>query len=347
MKTQQPAKKPLAFQQDTRGFPLSSKRAGTSFAKGTCDHMPNYKPEGALLTTSENQAFLKSQKSLADAMQRETVLEARAAVCDSSHNLIVPLGPMKGLIPREECALGIPDGTTRDIAIISRVGKPVCFVVTGFGEDEQGQPVAMLSRRRVQEKCFAQLMETLRPGDVIPAKVTHLENFGCFVDIGCGIVSLIPIDVISVSRISHPRDRFALGQDIFAVVKSVEGGRIYLSHKELLGTWEENAALFAPGETVAGAVRSVEDYGVFVELTPNLAGLAEPHPGVRPGQQASVFIKSLIPEKMKVKLIIVDAFDSTAAPAPLRYFLPGSHIDEFLYSPPQCTKVIKTRFSAT
>lgn len=69
--------------------------------------------------------------------------------------------------------------------------------------------------------------------------------------------------------------------DIFGAVSSLEDGRICLSQRELLGTWEENASLFEQGETVAGIVRSVEDYGIFVELTPNLAGLAEFREGVR------------------------------------------------------------------
>ena len=43
---------------------------------------------------------------------------------------------------------------------------------------------------------------------------------------------------------------------------------------------------------MAGVVRSVESYGIFVELTPNLAGLAEPREGVRVGQHAGVYIKS-------------------------------------------------------
>ena len=77
-----------------------------------------------------------------------------------------------------------------------------------------------------------------------------------------------------MSRISHPSDRFRTGQDIYAVVTDVDQTlRVSLSHKELLGTWEENAALFSSGETVSGIVRSVEHYGVFVELAPNLAGL--------------------------------------------------------------------------
>ena len=112
----------------------------------------------------------------------------------------------------------------------------------------------------------------------------------------------------------------------------------------LLGTWEENAAAFSPGETVSGVIRSVEDYGVFVELTPNLAGLAEPCPMLRAGQQASVYVKSLIPEKMKIKLIIVDAFDGEAAPSPLCYYITEGHIDRWQYSPDCCRKNISTDF---
>ena len=241
--------------------------------------------------------------------------------------------------------MGIADGSTRDIAIISRVGKPVSFLVRELRQLPQGGVLPVLSRRLAQERCRRDYLERLVPGDVIPGRVTHLEPFGCFVDIGCGIPSLIPIDQISVSRISHPRDRFRPGEDIRAVVRSLEpGGRVCLSHKELLGSWEENAALFHPGETVAGVVRTVEEYGVFVELTPNLAGLAEPCPGVTPGQQASVYIKNIIPGKMKIKLIIVDAFDGAPAPQPLRYFFQGGHMDRWRYSTPQAVKVVEKVF---
>lgn len=55
--------------------------------------------------------------------------------------------------------------------------------------------------------------------------------------------------------------------------------------------------MFSTGETVGGIVRSIEPYGIFIELAPNLAGLAEPRENVRVGQAASVYIKALIPEK--------------------------------------------------
>jgi small subunit ribosomal protein S1 len=303
-----------------------------------------YKPEGSLIGTPENIAAMKNIHALKESMNTGRILEARVQVCDSEHNLIVDLFGVKGIIPRNEGAIGIEDGSTRDIALISKVNKPVCFKVTEITEDENGNPAAVLSRRKAQEECTENYLSALHSGDIIPAKVTHLEQFGAFVDIGCGIPSLVPIDAISVSRISHPSDRFAVYQDIRVIVKSINDSRIWLSHKELLGTWEENAAQFSCGETVSGIVRSVEDYGVFIELSPNLAGLAEPRDDIRAGQNVSVYIKAIIPEKMKVKLIIVDAFDKITENKPIKYFYEGDHISSWLYSTPQSGRVISSEF---
>ncbi len=305
--------------------------------------MNGFFPEGWNGTAAEGKkAFTPS--ALTEAQSKQTVLESTVTMCDAEHNLIVDLGCMRGIIPREEGAIGISDGSTRDIALISRVGKPVSFVITDIKVDEFGRPCAYLSRKCAQELCKKYITGSKKTGDVINAKVTHLESFGAFCDIGCGNAALLPIDAISVSRISHPRDRFKVGDDIRVIIKSIaDDGRITLSHKELLGTWEENAAMFSPGQTVTGVIRSVEDYGVFVELTPNLAGLAEPRPDVFIGQQASVYIKSIIREKMKIKLIIIDSFDSDYTP-PIKYFFGGDKLEEWDYSPNDCFKRISTKF---
>jgi small subunit ribosomal protein S1 len=272
------------------------------------------------------------------------VLEARAVLCDNDHNLHVELPCMTGIIPREEGALGIADGTTRDIALISRVSKPVSFIIIGFDYTPDGEKRAICSRRAAQQRCYDEYLMRCRPGDVIAARVTRLESFGAFCDIGCGIPALLPIASISVSRIAHPSDRLFVGMDIHCVISSVEGNRICLSQRELLGTWEENAALFTQGETVAGIVRSVEDYGVFIELTPNLAGLAEPREGVKVGQYAGVYIKNILAEKMKLKLVLIDAQDAAELPPPLKYFITEGHIERWRYSPMGCRKVIETVF---
>lgn len=307
--------------------------------------MKDYYPEGMLIEREERWKNLYTVSAIFQSLQNETILEAPVIMCDSQHNMTVDLGCMKGIIPREEGAIGIKEGVTRDIALISRVGRPVCFIVEDIKTDTAGNNYALLSRRRAQYRCLDYVFSNLTPGDIIDVRITHLESFGAFCDIGCGNIALLPIDSISVSRISHPKDRFKVGQSIRAVISNIDqNGRITLSHKELLGTWEENSAAFCQGQTVRGIVRSIEEYGIFVELSANLAGLAEPKDDVRVGQQVSVYIKSIIPEKMKIKLIIIDNFEGDKQ-VDTQYFYDGERIDSWIYSPETCRKRVETNFN--
>ncbi|MCD8161170.1 MAG: S1 RNA-binding domain-containing protein [Clostridiales bacterium] len=291
-------------------------------------------PEGRLLSTAENQALLASPEGLHAAMEGQIVLESVALRCDRGHNLHLRLGEVDAIIPHDECAVGLDDGTTREIALLTRVGKPVAFLVTGLvGED--GRIVARLSRRLAQEQALEVLLN-LPAGAVLPATVTRLEPFGAFVDIGRGIPSMIPLGAISVARISHPADRFETGQEIFAVLHETipRQRRLLLSHKELLGTWAENAARFTPGETVTGIVRGVLDYGIFVELAPNLPGLAEYLPGYAVGDRVSVYIKAILPERQKIKLLLIDRLPGPARCAPPNYFVTGGNVAGWDYHAP-------------
>ncbi|MBP3922118.1 MAG: S1 RNA-binding domain-containing protein [Ruminiclostridium sp.] len=306
--------------------------------------MTEYLPEGRLIGQRQNKHYLSALHNLETAMREQIILEAPCVMCDKDHDLFVDIPCAKGIIPRCEGAIGIDDGSTRDIALISRVSKPVCFYVSSI--DKSGsEPVAVLSRKQVQLSAMENYISALKNGDIIPARVTHMEQFGCFVDIGCGIPSMIPIDSISVSRITHPSDRFYIGQDILAIVRGRDNGKICLTHKELLGTWEENADRFSVGETVSGIVRSIEDYGIFVELAPNLAGLAELRNDVRVGDQACVYIKAIIPEKMKVKLIIVNSCPDSFIERELDYFIKGGRMTSWLYSTDNAPKYIASDFS--
>ena len=122
----------------------------------------------------------------------------------------------------------------------------------------------------------------------------------------------------------------------------------------MLGTWEENAAQFSQGQTVAGIIRSVESYGVFVELAPNLAGLAELREDMPElynkdscGRLAAVYIKSIIPERMKIKLVLIDSYKGEPSVQKLNYFVDCEqthHIDRWFYSPKECKKIIETVF---
>ena len=222
----------------------------------------------------------------------------------------------------------------------SSPGSASRFTVTSL-EEADGQPRLLLSRRRAQELALAFLLEHWKSGQVISARVTHLEPFGAFVDVGCGVPSLIGVENISVSRIPHPAVRFQVGQDILAAVLDLDPalGRVYLTHKELLGTWTENVAPFQPGMTVPGVVRGIKDYGVFVELTPNLSGLAEQDCRLTEGARVSVYIKAILPERMKIKLLAIELLPPLAEPQPLHYFIREGRLDHWKYAPTGCIKV--------
>lgn len=313
-----------------------------------------YGPEGSLIHTSKNREYVSSVSGLEKAMNEGKILEANAILCDSSMRLHVDLYGMKGMIAKEDAVFCRRGEEIKDIALITRVGKPTCFKVLGF-EQTGNETVAILSRRAAQEECIRYYLSSLLPGDVIPARVTHLESFGAFVDIGCGISSLLSVDSISVSRISHPSDRLSVGESIYTVVKMIdrEHERFFVSMRELLGTWEENARQFEAGQTVSGIIRSIESYGVFVELAPNLAGLAElrdegdDKQTVTVGKQAAVYIKNIIPDRMKVKLVLIDSYCDDAPKPELRYFVDcekTAHISRWRYSPESSQKVIESVF---
>ena len=285
---------------------------------------------------------------LKDALEHHTILEAAVQRCDTSHTLHIPLGGAAGQMPRQEAVAPWISGAQRDISVLSRVGKPTCFTVTDIHSDEKGAPVALLSRRAAQEQAVDFFLEQLEPGMVLTCRVVRLESFGVFLDIGCGIVAMLPIERISISRISHPRERFRVGQKLPAAVLSIDRGRrrFTMTHRELLGTWMENASRFRPGETVRGTVRSVQPYGSFVELTPNLSGLVDAREGLSPGDGVSVYIKSIRPERMKVKLQVIEQLPPLDAPPPLRYQITDGKLEHWVYSPPNYEKAaVETVFS--
>lgn len=287
---------------------------------------------------------------LKGAMDCGEILEAAVQRCDAAHTLSIPMGSMQGIMPRSEAIAPWINGAQRDIAVLSMVGKEICFTVKDLTSDEKGAPVVLLSRRDAQEKAMDYFLDHLQKGMVLTCRVTHLAPFGAFLDIGCGIVAMLPIELISVSRLSHSNERFSEGQKILAVVKDFdrENRRITMSHRELLGTWMENASRFSPGDTVQGIVRSVKDYGSFIELTPNLSGLAENRIGLAAGDRVSVYIKSIRPERMKVKLQVIEKLGRITEPPVFSYQITDGQLERWVYSPPNYEKApIETDFTAS
>ena len=300
--------------------------------------MADYSPEGNGTSAREMDA-----QQLGKAFESGCILESVALAFDCRKQLVFELAGRPALMPYEECADGAAEGAVREVALLTRVGRPTCFRITALPGDGTGY---QLSRRLAQQSCKAEYLDTLCPGDLLPCRVTHLEGFGAFCDVGCGVSALLPIDCMSVSRIQSPADRVRVGQTLTCAVKSRDAqGRLVLTLRELLGTWQENADRFRAGETVVGLVRSIESYGVFIELAPNLAGLAEHTDGLRVGQPVSVYIKSILPDKMKIKLVIVGREVTGPVYFAPRYFVTGGRLDRWVYSTPGSSKRVETDFA--
>lgn len=164
-------------------------------------------------------------------------------------------------------------------------------------------------RKELSQEKVNWIQNEAYAGEILNGTVKNIRPYGAFIEVDNGVVGLLHIEDMSVSRIKSPEERVSIGQNIKVMIKSVDKdmNRIELTHKELLGTWEENAALYEEGKKVQGIIKETEKQknGIFVELKPNLVGLAEYKDGYEYGQKVDVYIKKIVKDKKKIKLLIV------------------------------------------
>ena len=164
-------------------------------------------------------------------------------------------------------------------------------------------------KKFISQEGIDWIQNEAKQGDVLSGVVKNIKPFGAFVEMENGVIGLLHIEDISVSRIKSPEERFQIGQKINVMVKCVDKdlNRVELTYKELLGTWDENVISYEEGSKVKGIVREVEKKGngIFIELKPNLVGLAEFKEGYEYGQTVDVFIRRIIKDKKKIKLLII------------------------------------------
>lgn len=248
------------------------------------------------------------ETTLNSAIQTQEILEAKVVNCDENYNLYVNFGDDRvGIINRNE----IETNASSDIDLFkknvstSKLNKYVQFKVKGIDEANN----YILSRKDVEKEAMSWVKEEVTEGNILKGIVKSIQPYGAFVEIGGGVVGLLHIEDISVARIKSPKERIRVGQKINVMVKSIDKDqdRIILTYKELLGSWEDNVKDIVEGTTIVGKAREVEKSknGIFIELKPNLVGLAEYKDGIEYGQNVNVYVKKIIPEKKKIKLIIV------------------------------------------
>jgi ribosomal protein S1 len=77
--------------------------------------------------------------------------------------------------------------------------------------------------------------------------------------------------------------------------------------KNFCGNWDDNIKDYQEKMTVKGIVKEEDKNknGIFIELKPNLVGLAEYKEGYEYGQEVNVYIRKIIKDKKKIKLVII------------------------------------------
>jgi small subunit ribosomal protein S1 len=235
------------------------------------------------------------------------ILQGIVKNCDKDYNLHVELkNGMHGIIPRQEIeAINVDEkGYPKENLCIGKVHKYVQFKL----KEKDGDKL-IFSRKDVQQEVLNSVKTDLKVGDNIKGIVKNITPYGAFIDIGGGVVGLAYIEDLSVARIKTPYERLKIGQNVNIVVKSInrETGKISLSYKDTLGTWEENAEKFSVGMNTKGIIRETEKNknGIFIELTPNLVGMAEYKEGLKYGAKVDLYIKKIDYDKKKVKVVLL------------------------------------------
>lgn len=176
-----------------------------------------------------------------------------------------------------------------------------------------------------REEAFDKVASQLVVGDVIEGKVSRLTNFGSFIDVG-GVDGLVHISEISYKHVDKPSDVLKAGQDVKVKVIGIDNDRhrISLSIKQTEPSpFEQATADLHEGDVFEGEVKSLTNFGAFVEVADGIQGLVhvseisnkhvdKPSDVLKVGQTVKVKVLNIDPSDRRISLSI-KAADSNAS----------------------------------
>jgi small subunit ribosomal protein S1 len=179
----------------------------------------------------------------------------------------VPVSHLVNLQPSE-----LQDERNQQLAAF--IGRDLCLKVIEY-DPERGRLVFSERAALAGPGQREAILSCLEEGRRIRGVVTNITGFGAFVDLG-GVEGLIHVSELSWGRVRHPEDVLACGQEIDALVLSVnrEQCRVALSLKALQpDPWSKVADRYTVGQVIDGVVTNVVKFGAFVGIEEGLEGL--------------------------------------------------------------------------
>lgn len=134
-----------------------------------------------------------------------------------------------------------------------------------------------LGLKQKEPNPWDQIEQKYPPGTRVKGKIVNLLPYGAFIEIEPGIEGLIHVSEMSwVKNVTDPSDVVKKGDDVEAVVLSVQKdeGKISLGIKQTEhNPWDDVQNKYQVGKNVKAEIKSLTNYGAFVELEPGVEGL--------------------------------------------------------------------------
>lgn len=174
----------------------------------------------------------------------------------------------------------------------------------------------IVSEKVAWEEKQKDVIANYKVGTVVEGVVTAITDFGAFVSFNDNLEGLVHISEIAWQRIDDPRKFLEPGEEIKAQIINIDGSKIFLSMKSLIADpWKNVFAKYNEGDIVEGKVLKVNPFGLFVELDPDIHGLAhiselstkpvvDPYEIAKPGETRKFRILSIEPNKHRLGLSI-------------------------------------------
>ena len=236
--------------------------------------------------------------------------------------VFVTIGEMDGLVHMSELSW------KRSVKIRDMFKKGDKVKVKVIGIDKEKNRIS-LSIKQTEDDPWLTVADRIHVNDVVKGAVTHMTDFGAFVELEPGIEGLIHIGDISWTRIQKPRDVFKRGQEVEVIVLEVDTAkrRISLGYKQLNDPWRDIDKRYATGQDINVKVVRLADFGAFVEVEEGVEALIhisqlstkrveKPSDVLKEGQEVTVRVIEVNPTQRRMRLSLSALEEPEVMPEP-------------------------------
>lgn len=266
----------------------------------------------------EEQDWKRAETCLA-----EDELLTQEVVGYNKGGLLVAFGRLKAFVPNSHVpALRTVHNRQEATQVKSQmIGSTLPVKVLEIDRDRKR---LVMSAKLAREEKREEQLEELQIGDIINGRVVRLAEYGAFVDLG-SVSGLLHVSELSWEHVDMPADVLSVGEEVEVIILDLdrERQRISLSRKQLLpDPFDQFTERYAEGDVTTGQVTDLVDFGAFVRLPTGVEGLVhtsemdllmdqEPVDILQPGEDVTVLITSIEPERQRIGLSLSQAPDSS------------------------------------